>query len=626
MQANRNLVDTMTQYDLQKEKIIILAEQDKKEAQRLSLILSQNGYQNIRIAEDGSKVYEILRQYYYQVEQVGLVIVNENLPLCQVWEMCESFACSTEGMNVPFIVLTDPGSDFTQEYSDHYGNCLVRDIPRPVNEMEIRLLVDFMLSMKQERQLRLKQEERLINELAERKVVDSKLKYLIVHDELTGLYNRNNFERQLRLILNRSTKLPQDGALLFVDIDRFSLINELEGFEVGDRLLVELVVLIRKFVRNNNLFARIGSDEFCLFLENTNEEQAVVFAEKIKKAVEESKFFTGETCYGISVSIGITSLNSGSKIYHPSELIIRAKQACNTAKKNGRNLVWQYRDNDVSEKEHRKDVFWVPLIKKALLEKEFFLVFQPVVELSSGNISHYEALIRMQGENTVITPGQFIPAAERMGLINSIDLWVVETAIDFLANISAEQNSVSLAINLSSTAFQDTSLLPTIRDKLELTWVDASRLTFEITETAAIANFEQTRDMINNIRALGCKFALDDFGAGFCSFNYLKSFPVDYLKIDGQFIQNLINDETDQILVKSMTEIATQLGKKTIAEFVETPQTVAKLREMGVDFAQGFVFGKPQAELLSSPSISIQKLIDGAGVQAVDPISNLSQL
>ncbi len=228
-------------------------------------------------------------------------------------------------------------------------------------------------------------------------------------------------------------------------------------------------------------------------------------------------------------------------------MIIRARQACNTAKKNGRNLIWLYNEHDLIEKERRKDIYWVPIIKKALLEKEFFLAFQPVIKIATAEISHYEVLIRMQGEGRVVTPNQFIPAAERMGLISSIDLWVVETSIDFLASLPSDQSGVSLTINLSSMAFQDKSLLPTIRDKLELTWVDASRLTFEITETAAIANFEQTRDMINNIRALGCKFALDDFGAGFCSFNYLKSFPVDFIKIDGQFIQNLPNDQGQRI-------------------------------------------------------------------------------
>jgi diguanylate cyclase (GGDEF)-like protein len=605
----------MSNYDSLKEKIIIIAEYEEESADKLAEALGDRGYHNIHVAVDGSKVYEILRRYYNRPEQIGLVVINEHLPQCQVWEMCKSLSSTADGSIIPFIVLTTNGQtkSFVSQFnnSDFKGRCLVHTMQYPVNYNEFLLVVDFQLSMKHERFLRHKQEERLITELAERKVVDSKLKYLVVHDELTGLFNRNNFERQLRLILSRSTKFPQNGALLFLDVDRFSLINELEGFEVGDRFLVELVVLIRKFISNDNLFARIGADEFCLFLDNTGEEQAVAFAEKIKKAVENSRFFTGEACYSISISIGITMLNSASKIYHPSELVLRARQACNVAKKNGRNIIWLFNDNDISEKERRRDIYWVPIIKKALLEKKFFLVYQPVVELSNGQISHYEALIRMKGEdNLTITPNQFIPAAERMGLIHCIDLWVVETAIDFLAGLPAEMGKLSLAINLSSAAFKDAALLPTIRDKLELTWVNAGRLTFEITETAAIENFEKTRDMINKIRALGCKFALDDFGAGFCSFNYLKSFPVDYIKIDGQFIQNLINDETDQVLVKSMVEIATQLGKKTIAEFVESPQTICKLKEIGIDFVQGYILGRPEVNLLSSNSISIPKLIN----------------
>ncbi len=625
-QKGKCLVGIMTNYDSLKEKIIIIAEHEEEVARKLTKLLKDKGYHNVRVAEDGSKIYEILRTYYNRPEQIGLVVINEHLPQCQVREMCESLSGTSDGSIIPFVILTHSNKhkNFISQTdnSDNLGRYLVHMIQIPVNYNELLLIVDFLLNMKYERFLRHKQEERLINELAERKVVDSKLKYLVVHDELTGLFNRNNFERQLRLILNRSTKLPQNGALFFIDIDRFSLINELEGFDVGDRLLVEIVVLIRKFVTKDNLFARIGSDEFCLFLGNTTETQATAFAEKIKKAVEDSRFFTGEVCYSISISIGITMLNSTTKIYHSSELILRARQACNAAKENGRNMIWLFNENDISVKERRHDIYWVPIIKKALLENELFLVYQPVVKLSNGEVSHYEALIRMKGEgNIIIMPNQFIPAAERMGLIHSIDLWVVETAIDFLSELPEEMGRLSLAINLSSAAFQDVALLPTIRDKLELTWVDASRLTFEITETAAVENFEKTRDMINSIRALGCKFALDDFGAGFCSFNYLKSFPVDYVKIDGQFIQNLINDETDQVLVRSMAEIANQLGKKTIAEFVETPKTISKLKEIGVDFAQGYIFGRPEVNLLKSNSISIGKLINAEESKAVTKIN-----
>ncbi|HHE64697.1 MAG TPA: EAL domain-containing protein, partial [Bacteroidetes bacterium] len=585
------------------------AENDVQLATEIGTFLRENGFVNIKVAQDGSKIYEILRPYYNEPEQIGLVIVNEQLPQCQLNEMCMTLSRSDDGTVIPFVIL-GPNKKTSSGVCDVREGCLNHYLSLPIDYSELLIVLGFQLTMKHERYLRHNQEERLINELAERKIVDAKLKYLVVHDELTNLLNRQNFERQLRLILNRSNMMQYNGALLFIDIDRFSLINELEGFETGDRLLVEIVSIIRKQSAKNDLFARIGSDEFCLFLENRTFEEIKKIAEKIRKRVYEYRFFTGDVCYSISLSIGISGLNESLAVYHPSELISRARQACNMAKKKGRNMIWKYNENDIAVQERHRDIYWVPLIRKALLEKSFFLVFQPVVDLLDGVISHYEVLIRMKAaDNEVISPGQFIPVAERMGLIHSIDLWVVESAFDFLAQLPSAQSNVSLAINLSSVAFQDDSLLPTIKEKLELTWIDAKRITFEITETAAVDNFEQTRDMIMKIRALGCKFALDDFGAGFCSFNYLKTFPVDYVKIDGQFIQDLINDETDQVLVKSMAEVAKKLGKKTIAEFVETPETILKLKELGINLGQGFIFGKPETNLLPHVSISLEKLV-----------------
>ncbi|HEY4732087.1 MAG TPA: EAL domain-containing protein, partial [Gammaproteobacteria bacterium] len=242
----------------------------------------------------------------------------------------------------------------------------------------------------------------------------------------------------------------------------------------------------------------------------------------------------------------------------------------------------------------RSAVYWVPRIRDALANNKFRLLFQPVINLSTGVTQHYEALIRMTGDkDELITPDKFIPIAERMGLIHDIDLWVVKHAIDVLHQLPAHQSNLSLNINLSSHAFQDPALLPLVRDRLASTGVAANRITFEITETAAVANFEQTREMVCQLRELGCSFALDDFGAGFSSFNYLKQFPVDYQKIDGGFITNLVNDPIDQTLVKSIIEIARTLGKHTVAEFVESAEVLNMLKEYGANYAQGYHIGKP---------------------------------
>ena len=522
--------------------------------------------------------------------------------------MCKSLSRDQDGIALPFVILRSPDAPAFE--SLNRKDYLIYALIKPLQAQELGILVELLVLLQDERFLRHKQQEKLITELATRKLLDAKLKYLVAHDELTGLMNRSNLEQHIRLSLNRNRKLPADGALFLIDLDRFGLINDLEGFEVADKLIIEVVTLIRQLFWQDALFARIDSDEFCLYFENISPEQARAVAENIRQGLCEYRFDTGHVCYNITASIGVATLQSVKIIQHSEELISRAHQACYLAKQNGRNMVWLYNENDQAIKERHRDVYWVPLIREALLNQNFFLVFQPVVDLASGEVSHYEVLIRMRGhDNRVIGPAEFIPVAERMGLIHNIDLWVVENAIDFLAKLPVESSHISLSINLSGVAFQDDSLLAAIKQKLALSWVSAERITFEITETAAVDNFEQTRQMINKIRALGCYFALDDFGAGFCSFNYLKKFPVDYVKIDGQFIQNLMNDDTDQVLVKSMNEIAHRLGKKTIAEFIESPAVIKILTDLGIDYGQGYLFGKPGLQLVEAGRISLQQLM-----------------
>lgn len=593
-----------------KRKIIIIAETDERVIAQITQQLLELGFVHCLLAKNGREIYRIVRDYYDNSDALGLVIVSEDLPDCSVDELRQVFSGSQQEIFVPLLLLKNDSA-----------NSDVAKIPSPnqfslpkktYTAIELGLTVNFLLLLKNEQQLRCKQQERLLTQLAERKVLDAKLKYLVAHDELTGLLNRNSLEQHIRLTLNRNSgkTFKQESVLLFIDIDRFSLINELEGFEVGDRFLVQVICLIRETLNSNGLLARIGSDEFCLYLENSDMASALAWAEKIRSALDSFRFMMGKVAYSITVSIGISSLKSAKFILHPGELISQAHQACCMAKSNGRNMIWEYSSQDTVVKERHRDFFWVPIIRDALHDQHLFLMFQPIVNLMSGDVSHYEALLRLRTEDgTIITPTEFIPAAERMGLIHGIDLWVIEHAIDYLAALPDHLANISLTINLSSVAFQDKSLLPTIKQKLEMTWVSAERITFEITETAAVDNFQQTSLMINQIRALGCRFALDDFGSGFSSFNYLKKFPVDYVKIDGQFIQNLANDETDRVLVRSMHQIAKKMGKKTIAEFVECPKTIEILRDIGINYGQGYIFGRPSEQLLAISSLPLTNLL-----------------
>lgn len=593
-----------------KRKIIIIAETDERVIAQISQQLLELGFTHCRLAKNGQEIYRIVRDYYDNSDALGLVIVSEDLPDCSINELRQVFSGSQQEVFVPLLLLKNDSanSDVAKIPSANHFS-----LPKKsYTVIELGLTVNFLLLLKNEQQLRCKQQERLLTQLAERKVLDAKLKYLVAHDELTGLLNRNSLEQHIRLTLNRNSgkTFKQESVLLFIDIDRFSLINELEGFEVGDRFLVQVICLIRETLNSTGLLARIGSDEFCLYLENADMATALAWAEKIRSALDSFRFMMGKVAYSITVSIGISSLKSAKFILHPGELISQAHQACCMAKSNGRNMIWEYSSQDTVVKERHRDFFWVPIIRDALHDQHLFLVFQPIVNLMSGDVSHYEALLRLRTEDgTIITPTEFIPAAERMGLIHGIDLWVIEHAIDYLAALPDHLANISLTINLSSVAFQDKSLLPTIKQKLEMTWVSAERITFEITETAAVDNFQQTSLMINQIRALGCRFALDDFGSGFSSFNYLKKFPVDYVKIDGQFIQNLANDETDRVLVRSMHQIAKKMGKKTIAEFVECPKTIEILREIGINYGQGYIFGRPSEQLLAISSLPLTNLL-----------------
>lgn len=604
-----------------KQEIIIIAETDESSIARVTEELQNKGLYNFKFAVNGAEIYKIIREYYENPEAIGLIIVSKDLPGCQVQDLYKSFSHGEGGVFIPLIVLK---KDLSPDYDDWRlgSQYLVYHLKQDYSSVELQMVVNFFICLKNEKYLRYKQQERLLTELSERKLVDAKLKYLVVHDELTGLLNRSSLEQHIQLTLNRnnSRNFSQDSVLLFIDLDRFSLLNELEGFDVGDRLLIEIIGLIRNALNNVGLFTRIDSDKFGLYLENCTVSQAEIWSKKIRTSLDNFRFVIGTIAYNITASIGLSSLNSAKSITHPRELIYQAHQACCMAKTNGRNMVWKYDSEDTVIRERHRDIYWVPIIRDAFLNKRFFLVFQPVVNLIDGDISHYEVLIRLRGEDgAVIGPGEFIPAAERMGLIHGIDLWVVESTIDYLAALPVELSHIPLAINLSSVAFQDESLLPMIKQKLEMTCVRAERITFEITETAAVDNFKQTRSMIHQIRALGCHFALDDFGAGFCSFNYLKRFPVDYVKIDGQFIQNLVNDETDQVLVRSMQQIAKKLGKKTIAEFVECPRTIELLREIGVNYGQGYIFGKPSEQFLKQNIFQIDDILQRVDIHGIRP-------
>ena len=557
-------------------------------------MLKKSGFSNILTATSGESALKCLRDHANnEGEGIDIVLLDVMMPKMDGYEVCHRIRTQEKLADIPVVMITANAmwrDDIARSSIDSGATDIIF---KPIRRAVLIPRVISALALKKERDLRKFREVELETELAERKVVEARLQYLVSHDDLTGLCNRRSLEYALETAIDHAHNQNISGALLYLDLDQFKVINDLEGHETGDRLLINIANKLQHLIQHGNVLARVSADEYAILINDISETDALKMAETLRHFMDEFQFKTNNRSYHIGASIGVAPILPGENV-NPSEILARANQACFVAKTHGRNMVHIFNREDAEVIILRSAVYWVPRIRDALANNKFRLLFQPVINLSTGTTQHYEALIRMTGDkDELITPDKFIPIAERMGLIHDIDLWVVKHAIDVLHQLPAHQSNLSLNINLSSHAFQDPALLPLVRDRLASTGIAANRITFEITETAAVANFEQTREMVCQLRELGCSFALDDFGAGFSSFNYLKQFPVDYLKIDGSFITNLVNDPIDQTLVKSIIEIARTLGKHTVAEFVESAEVLNMLKEYGANYAQGYHIGKP---------------------------------
>tara|TARA_R110002074_G_scaffold402348_1_gene608388 strand:- start:28231 stop:30072 length:1842 start_codon:yes stop_codon:yes gene_type:complete len=602
----------MNQLDRLKEKNILIIEHDNERLSVLQNILSKAGYRKLICAADQEQVFEVIRPFQGKIDEIGVILLNYQLPQSDTLKFSQLLTTLDGHDAIPLLFLADKTITLDDELVGrcHEANAATI-IHYPSKDGEIIPLISLALALKNERDDRIAHEEKLVSELSERRIMEARLQYLVAHDELTGLSNRSGLEKALDFAILRCNNFKQHGVLLDIDLDQFKVVNDIEGHEVGDRLLVEMAVLIRSTLDNNAFISRVGSNLFQVLLSKVQKDKALDIAEQLRMTIDEFDFKSGDNTYNISASIGVAILAPLEKIRRPSELMSKAHHACYSAKTLGRNRVSLFEGDDEHLITLRDDAKWVPQIRRALSEDLFQLVFQPVVKMSDGRVSHYETLLRMVGEgNELLSPEHFISVAERMGLIHHIDLWVVSHIIDYIAALPKSKEDICFTVNLSSHALQGDYLLPVLKKKLESTWISPSRLTFEITETAAVTNFEKTRLMVSKIRALGCRFALDDFGAGFSSFNYIKNFPVDYLKIDGQFINNLAVDQADQVLVKSMIDVAHSLGKKAIAEYVSNAEILRLLKEFGVDYIQGYLVGVPAVELLADTHVSINGLMN----------------
>ncbi|MHB8723317.1 MAG: PAS domain S-box protein, partial [Steroidobacteraceae bacterium] len=422
------------------------------------------------------------------------------------------------------------------------------------------------------------------------------LHYQASHDALTGLINRREFENRLTAAVeNARADASARHALLYLDLDQFKLVNDTCGHPAGDQLLKQITGVLQSRVRSRDTLARLGGDEFGILLQNCSLEQALRIADTLRQAIRDFRFIWQDGALELGVSIGIVEITSDTPTV--ASVMSAADVACYSAKDLGRNRVQLYKPDHVPER-HR-EMHWVSKLARACDESRFELYYQPIVPIGSSALEHehFELMLRLRDESgALVTPAEFIPAAERYNVMPSIDRWVVRQALDRLVHrVGSGVRPFTIAVNLSGTSLNDERFLEYLIAELSSHELAAGAMCFEITETAAIANLGNVVYFMRELKARGCHFALDDFGSGLSSFMYLKTLPVDYLKIDGQFVENVTHDRIDRSVVEAISQVGKAMGIQTIAERVESPEVLAELGRLGIGYAQGFHIAEPRS-------------------------------
>ena len=421
---------------------------------------------------------------------------------------------------------------------------------------------------------------------------DARLLKLANHDALTGLYNRRRFIEELESEVQFLGRNKNRGALLFVDLDQFKYVNDTCGYPAGDRLIQQVARRLRDSVGEEGIVARFGGDEFAVLASNASRRQAKSLAELILEDMRQLTHVEGDNIFHIHCSIGVTMISADKN--SADDLVAQADIACREAKARGRNRMEFYRVSEREAEQIVADVGWMRTLRQAIDNDDFILRYQPIVQISSGETTHHEVLLRMRADNgTLIAPEAFLPAAVRFGLMADIDTWMIENAIKALAEYRYGNPELQFSINLSANAFEAENLGAFVASQLKKYEVPAASVIFEITESLAVRHLSHVEQQIAVLRELGCEVALDDFGTGYSSFSYIQQLTVDYIKIDGSFIKDLVNKRVDQKIVQLIGEIGREAGMKTIAEYVQSSEALSLLGKLGIDYAQGYYIGRP---------------------------------
>lgn len=433
-------------------------------------------------------------------------------------------------------------------------------------------------------------------DVTERRRITQRITWAATHDSLTGLINRSEFESRVDVALSSAINSDKQHALCYLDLDQFKVVNDTCGHAAGDALLQQVAGSLNDRLRDSDTLARLGGDEFGVLLECCALERAQMIAADLLAAAREYRFLWEDKVFGVGVSIGVVMItaSSGSR----ADIFSAADTACYAAKEQGRNRVCTYQSSDREMTQRQSDMGWASRLKNALEQERFVLYYQSYLSLGpvDGQHAHMEILLRLiDEEGKLVPPGSFIPAAERYNFMPEIDRWVIKTVFSRHSDLQAQMGGpLTCAINLSGTTVNSEGILDFVLNLARQHRTPAGAICFEITETAAINNLRTATHFMSTLRAHGFLFALDDFGVGTSSFSHLKLLPVDFLKIDGAFVRNIVSDAVDRAMVDAVNHVGHIMGLKTIGEFAESVEVIDALRTVGVDFAQGYGFHKPQ--------------------------------
>jgi len=556
---------------------VLIVEDDAVTRSLLDRIIRKRGHHTVLCESAEIALARLIERFY------TVILLDVQLPGMSGLELSRHLRSQPDGDQ--YYILVGTGNDKPEDLRDILDAGASDYVAKPYHP-------DFL-------NVRLTVAEKQVKEIAARKRLERELLFLATRDPLTKLLNRSQLEPALLHAIS-TVQEGRPAAVLYIDLDNFKIVNDTLGHEAGDRLLTTLSTLLKNATRPGDELVRFGGDEFVVILLDAEVEKALAVAERLREKVEEFRFLENGMTYRVGTSIGIAPVNA---LLTPSELLVAADTACYASKAGGRNRVELYSEKDSSLAQLIADTDWATKIGEAMRDGSLELWFQPVVDTRTREMLYQETLLRYidPGHTMIISPGAFLNSAQRSGQGIKLDRFVIERAISMLEN----DPNISVGVNLAAPSFKDHEIIEFIGSSLQAHNVDASRFLLEITESEIISHLDHAREVLESIKEMGVQIALDNFGAGFSSLAYLKKLPVDFLKIDGSFMRDLVNNSFNQAIIRAIREVAEIKNIRTIAEYVENQEQMDLLAELGVDYVQGFFIGKPRSRAYTSSEVSV---------------------